>query len=59
MQNARLDEAQAGIKLARYITAATTVITHRKNMAILYCSDFGAQGDKVSHCFHYFPIYLP
>ena len=23
------------------------------------CSDFGAQENKVSHCFHYFPIYLP
>ena len=22
------------------------------------CSDFGAQENKVSHCFHYFPIYL-
>ena len=23
------------------------------------CSDFGAQKNKVSHCFHCFPIYLP
>ena len=23
-----------------------------------FCNDFGAQ-NKVSHCFHYFPIYLP
>ena len=23
------------------------------------CSDFGAQGNKVCHCFHCFPIYLP
>ena len=23
------------------------------------CSDFGAQENKVCHCFHYFPIYLP
>ena len=23
------------------------------------CSDFGAPQNKVSHCFHYFPIYLP
>ena len=23
------------------------------------CSDFGAQRNKVSHCFHCFPIYLP
>ena len=27
--------------------------------AITICSDFGAQKNKVSHCFHYFPIYLP
>ena len=24
--------------------------------AITVCSDFGAQGNKVSHCFHFFPI---
>ena len=27
--------------------------------AIAICSDFGAQKNKVSHCFHCFPIYLP
>ena len=27
--------------------------------AITICSDFTAQENKVSHCFHCFPIYLP
>ena len=27
--------------------------------AITICSDFGDQKNKVSHCFHCFPIYLP
>ena len=27
--------------------------------AVTICSDFGAQKNKVCHCFHYFPIYLP
>ena len=27
--------------------------------AVTICSDFGAQENKVSHCFHGFPIYLP
>ena len=27
--------------------------------AITICSDFWAQESEVSHCFHYFPIYLP
>ena len=27
--------------------------------AVTICSDFGAQKNKVSHCFHCFPIYLP
>ena len=27
--------------------------------AITICSDFGAQKNKVNHCFHCFPIYLP
>ena len=28
-------------------------------LQITNCSDFGAQKNKVSHCFHCFPIYLP
>ena len=27
--------------------------------AIIVCSDFGAQENRVCHCFHCFPIYLP
>ena len=27
--------------------------------AVTLCSDFGAQENKVSYCFHCFPIYLP
>ena len=27
--------------------------------AVTICSDFGAQDNKVCHCFHCFPIYLP
>ena len=27
--------------------------------AVTICSDFGAQENKVCHCFHCFPIYLP
>ena len=27
--------------------------------AVIICSDFGTQENKVSHCFHCFPIYLP
>ena len=27
--------------------------------AITICSDFGAQENKVCHCFHCFPICLP
>ena len=27
--------------------------------AVTICSDFGDQENKVCHCFHFFPIYLP
>ena len=27
--------------------------------AVTVCSDFGTQGNKICHCFHFFPIYLP
>ena len=26
--------------------------------AVTFCSDFGAQENKVSHCFHCYPIYM-
>ena len=26
--------------------------------SVVICNDFGAQNNKVFHCFHYFPIYL-
>ena len=28
-------------------------------ISVTICSDFGAQKNEVSHCFHCFPIYLP
>ena len=28
-------------------------------VVVTICNDFGAQENKVSHCFHSFPIYLP
>ena len=28
-------------------------------IAVTICSDFGAQKNKASHCFHCFPIYFP
>ena len=28
-------------------------------VAVTVCSDFGAQENKICHCFHFFPIYLP
>ena len=27
--------------------------------AVTICSDFGTPENKVSHCFHYFPMLLP
>ena len=27
--------------------------------AVTICRDFGAQGNKICHCFHCFPLYLP
>ena len=40
-----------------------TFLPRRKSFnfmaAVTICSDFGAPKNKVSHCFHCFPIYLP
>ena len=47
--------------LSRFVIA---FLSRRKNLLISWlqlssCSDFGAQENKVCHCFHCFPIYLP
>ena len=28
-------------------------------LVVTVCNDFGAQENKICHCFHFFPIYLP
>ena len=42
---------------------ATAFLPRSKSLnfltSVTICSDFGAQENKVCHCFHCFPIYLP
>ena len=47
--------------LSRLVTAFLPRGKHFFNFmaAVTICSDFGAQENKVCHCFHCFPIYLP
>ena len=46
--------------LPRLIIAFLPRSKHLNFMAaVTICSDFGAQENKVCHCFHCFPIYLP
>ena len=37
----------------------TTFLPRSKHLLITICSDLGASPNKVSHCFHCFPIYFP
>ena len=41
------------------ITSSKVQTSFNFMAAITICSDFGAQENKVFHCFHCFPIYLP
>ena len=46
--------------LSRFVITLLSRSKHVNFMTIVtICSDFGAQEDKVWHCFHCFPIYLP
>ena len=45
--------------LSRLVITFLPRSKHLLISAITICSDFGAQKNKVSHCFHCFPIYLP
>ena len=47
-------------KLSRFVIPLLPRSKYLNFMAaITICSDFGDQKNKVCHCFHYFPIYLP
>ena len=46
--------------LSRFVIAFLPKSKHLNFMAaVTICSDFGAQENKVCHCFYCFPIYLP
>ena len=46
--------------LSRFVIAFLPRSKHLNFMAaVTICSDFGAQENKLCHCFHCFPIYLP
>ena len=46
--------------LSRFVTAFLPRSKHLNFMAaVTVCSDFGAQENKVCHCLHCFPFYLP
>ena len=45
--------------LSRLVITFLPRSKHLLISAITICSDFGAQKNKVSHCFHCLPIYLP
>ena len=75
MRNARLEEAQAGIKIAgrninnlRYADdtlmaaskeALTSLLMKVKEESEKVGLKLNIQKNKVSHCFHCFPIYFP
>ena len=47
--------------LSRLVITFLPMSKHLLNFmaAVTICSDFGGPKNKVSHCFHCFPIYLP
>ena len=42
-----------------YMTTGKTIALTRWTFVGTICTDFGVQKNKVCHCFHRFPIYLP
>ena len=54
-------EAGGGIRMGNTCKKKKLLKSRKKKFmaAITICSDFGAQKNKLSHCFHCFPIYLP
>ena len=45
--------------LSRLLLSSNEQSSFNFMAAVTICSDFGAQENKVCHCFHCFPIYLP
>ena len=45
--------------LSRFVIASKEQVSFNFMAAVTVHSDFGAQENKVCHCFHCFPFYLP
>ena len=45
--------------LPRFFIASKEKASFNFLSLVTFCSDFGAQQNKVCYCFHFFPIYLP
>ena len=45
--------------LSSFVRAFLPRTKHLLISAVTICNDFGAQENKICHCFHSFPIYLP
>ena len=45
--------------LSRLVISSKEQVSFNSVAAVTICSDFGAHQNKVCHCFHCFPIYLP
>ena len=45
--------------LSRFVIAFIPRRKHLLISAVTICSDSGAPRNKICHCFHYFPFYLP
>ena len=48
-------------KLSRFVIAffSKEQVSFNFLATVTICSDFGAQENKVCHCFHFYPVYLP
>ena len=47
-------------ELSRFVRFSSRVqLSFNFMAAVTVCSDFGVQGNKICHCFHFSPFYLP
>ena len=45
--------------LSRFVIALLREVYFNFMAAVTFCSDYGAKENKICHCFHISPFYLP
>ena len=55
----KTEETGMCVNISKFVVAIQWLIIKNVSAAVTILNDFGTQENKMCHCFHFVPIYLP